>query len=108
MPTVSRNRVPILGVEVDNVTMAEALTILDTFVAEKTPMIVVTADAAGIVAAQSDAEWRSIMRTADLVTPDSVGVLWASKRARNQITERVSGVELVEKLVAKGYRTFFL
>jgi N-acetylglucosaminyldiphosphoundecaprenol N-acetyl-beta-D-mannosaminyltransferase len=102
------NRVEILGVHVDNVTMRETLAILDRFVAEGKPRLIVTADAAGIVAAQTDAEWRKIMSEADLVTPDSVGVLWASGRAGNKIQERVSGVDLVEKLVAKGYRTYFL
>lgn len=108
MSTGLRNRVEILGVGVDNVTMDETLRIIDRFVSGGAPRIVVTADAAGIVAAQSDPQWRSIMENADLVTPDSVGVLWASARAGNTIGERVSGVDLVEKVVAKGYRTYFI
>ena len=108
MSTEPRSRVEILGVGVDNVTMPQALAILDEYITEKQPRVIVTADAAGIVAAQSDAEWRGILRNADLVTPDSVGVLWASERAGNSIKERVSGVDLVEKLVERGYRTYFL
>ena len=108
MSLAQRNRVEILGVQVDNVTMEQTLGILDEFIYKGEPRLIVTADAAGIVSAQTDTEWREIMRSADLVTPDSVGVLWASKRAGNHITERVSGVDLVEKLVAKGYRCYFL
>jgi N-acetylglucosaminyldiphosphoundecaprenol N-acetyl-beta-D-mannosaminyltransferase len=103
-----RDRVEILGIGVDNVSMSETLAILDSFVAEGKPRVVVTADAAGIVAAQSDPQWRSILENADLVTPDSVGVLWAAGKAGNPIGARVSGVDLVERLVAKGYRTYFL
>lgn len=102
------NRVEILGVGVHMVTMGETLTILDRFVREGIPKVVVTADAAGIVAAQTDPDWKEIMENADLVTPDSVGVLWASARYGKPISERVSGVELVEKLVEKGYRCYFL
>jgi N-acetylglucosaminyldiphosphoundecaprenol N-acetyl-beta-D-mannosaminyltransferase len=103
-----RDRVKILGIDVDPISMNETLEILDEYVRAGEPKLIVTADAAGIVAAQSDEEWRAIMLGADLVTPDSVGVLWAAKRAGSPISSRVSGVELVEKLVEKGYRTYFL
>ena len=103
-----RDRVEILGIGVDNVNMSRTLTRLEEFVREGKPRVVVTADAAGIVAAQSDPQWRSIMENADLVTPDSVGVLWASSHVGDPIAERVSGVELVEKLVEKGVRCYFL
>lgn len=107
-----RRRVEILGIGVDPVTMDEAMNFIQGFIAEGVPRLVVTADAAGIVAAQSDAQWRSIMETADLVTPDSVGVLWAAERRGDPIPQRVSGVDLVEKLVEKSASTkcrlFFL
>ncbi|HTQ12137.1 MAG TPA: hypothetical protein VMI31_18890, partial [Fimbriimonadaceae bacterium] len=74
-------RVTILGAPVDRVTMAETLTILRSFVEEKTPHIVVTADASGLVQAQSDPEHLRIIQEADLVTPDSVGVKWAARRS---------------------------
>jgi N-acetylglucosaminyldiphosphoundecaprenol N-acetyl-beta-D-mannosaminyltransferase len=101
-------RVEILGIGVDNVTMPQALEILDGFVNDGEPRIVVTADAAGIVAAHSDEVWRKIMLNADLVTPDSVGVLWAADHVGKPMKERVSGVDLVERLVEKGYSTYFL
>jgi len=82
--------------------MEQALSIIQEFIDEGVPRLVVTADAAGIVAAQSDLQWRSIMETADLVTPDSAGVLWAAERAGDPIPQRVSGVDMVEKLVARS------
>jgi len=97
-----RRRVDILGIGVDPVTMDEALNIIQGFIGSGVPKIVVTADAAGIVAAQGDAQWRSIMETADLVTPDSVGVLWAAERRGDPIPQRVSGVDMVEQLVEKS------
>jgi len=99
MPDHARRRVDILGIGVDPVTMNDALNIMQGYIAERVPRLIVTADAAGIVAAQSDAQWRSILETADLVTPDSVGVLWAAERRGDAMPERVSGVDMVEAFV---------
>lgn len=106
------NKVSILGIPVDRLDFASVLDLLDHFVQERVPRMVVTADASGIVTAQTDAEFRHILQLADLVTPDSEGVLWAAKRKGIRIKERVSGVDLVDHLCAmsaqKGYRIFFL
>ena len=109
---VRPDKVEILGLPVDRLTMAQTLSLLEEFVASKAPHLVVTADAAGIVQAQSDSDWNSIFRSADLATPDSIGVIWAAKKRGRPIAERVSGVDLVERICAlsadKGYRIYFL
>ena len=110
--TARPERVTVLNAPVDRVTMAEALAILDSFVQEGRPHLVVTADASGLVQAQSDPEHLKIIQEADLVTADSVGVIWAAKRSGTPLPERVSGVDLVDHVCAlsadKGYRIYFL
>ena len=105
-------RVTILGIPVDRVTMEQALSKIDAFVADGGPHLVVTADSSGIVAAQHDPFFRDLLVSADLVTPDSVGILWAAKRKGQPIEARVSGVDLVDALCARsadrGYRIYFL
>ena len=105
-------RVQILDIPVDVVTMDEALEKVKSFIASDGSHMVVTADASGIVIAQSDPAYREIVQNADLVTPDSVGVLWAAKRYGQMLPERVSGVDLVDRICAlsadKGYRLYFL
>jgi N-acetylglucosaminyldiphosphoundecaprenol N-acetyl-beta-D-mannosaminyltransferase len=107
LPTVT-----LLGLPVHRLTMPAALDLLDGFVRARTPHHIVTADASMLVMAQDDPELHDIILRADLVTPDSTGVLWAAKRADKPIAERVSGVVLVEKLCAlsaeRDYRLFFL
>jgi len=107
-----RDRITILGAPIDRVTMAGTLDRLESFVKEGGPHIVVTADASGLVQAQSDSEHLAIIHGADLVTPDSVGIMWAARRAGQPLPERVSGVDLVDRVCAlsanKGYRLFFL
>lgn len=103
---------PLLGVRVHRVTMEETLAAIDRFICEGGPHQVVTLDASMCVTAREDAELRRIVQTAALVTPDSAGVLWACRRAGRPLPQRVSGVEIVERLCAlspqKGYRLFFL
>lgn len=103
--------VQILDLPVHNVNMDSALGILDRFVRSGTPHHVVTADASMLVMAQSDPELHAIIRGAELVTPDSAGILWAASKQGHPLDERVSGVEIVEQLCARSgegrYRLFF-
>jgi N-acetylglucosaminyldiphosphoundecaprenol N-acetyl-beta-D-mannosaminyltransferase len=105
-------RVTILGIPVDRVTMAQALERINGFLQDGRPHMVVTADSSGIVQAQDDPSFFELLSKADLVTPDSVGVLWAARRKGAPIEDRVSGVDLVDKLCQlsadKGYRIFLL
>ncbi len=105
-------RVDILGIGVDPVSMEEAIARISRFIDEGVPRIVVTADSSGLVAAQSDVVWRDILLNADLVTPDSAGVVWASRRLGSPVRDRVSGVDLVERICERssvsGWRIFFL
>jgi N-acetylglucosaminyldiphosphoundecaprenol N-acetyl-beta-D-mannosaminyltransferase len=105
-------RVGILGVPVDCLTMAEALERIQTFLDDPRPHLVVTADSCGLVQAQEDEAFREILLGADLVTPDSAGILWASRKYGCPIAERVSGVDLLDRICGlsanRGYRIFLL
>jgi N-acetylglucosaminyldiphosphoundecaprenol N-acetyl-beta-D-mannosaminyltransferase len=105
-------RITILGVGIDNVDTSSALDIIEGFIRERKPHMVVTADSSGIVLADTDHELREIMNSADLVTPDSFGVLWASRRQGTPLQERVSGIDVVKLLCARGseheYSVFLL
>lgn len=106
------SRVSILDIPVDRVTMDETVARIQSFLEGAEPRVVVTADASGIVIAQRDDKFKRIVQEADLVTPDSVGVLWAANRLGKPLTERVSGVDLVDRICAmsadKGYRIYLL
>lgn len=119
MSTITRTPDPptfpavhILGLSVHNVDMNATLNAIDAFVQNGAPHHIITADASMLVMAQDDPELRAIVANAELVTPDSVGVLWAAQRHQQKLRERVSGVEIVEKLCARsaqrGYRIYFL
>ena len=82
------------------------------YLREDEPRTIVTADASTIVIAQSDPDLREIVNNADLVTPDSIGIMWAAKRLGAPIAERVPGVDLAWRLCAvcaqEGQSVFLL
>jgi N-acetylglucosaminyldiphosphoundecaprenol N-acetyl-beta-D-mannosaminyltransferase len=103
--------IDLLGMKVSRVTRARALEVLQEFIASGDPHLVVTADASGHVIAAGDPEFLRIVNGADLVTPDSTGILWAARKLGTPLEERVSGVDLAEQLCAesgrKGYGVYF-
>lgn len=92
--------------------MNDAIARIDRFIADGTPHLVVTADSSGVYSQLHDPDLRSIMLNADLVTPDSFGIVWAAKRLGKPVGGRVSGVEIVSRLCARsaerGYRIYIL
>lgn len=104
-------RTEVLGIPVCTQSMDRTVDALRSLLEDGGHHIVATADASGIVIAQSDNELCDIYRSASWVTADSYGVIWALRR-KNIQTERVSGVDVAEKLFAlsaeKGYRIFLL
>lgn len=114
VPTISPGpeRISILGLPVDRIDMDGALTAIQRFLESDHCNLIITADASGLAQAQDDPEFRKLFQEADLITPDSVGVLWAAKRAGTPLKERVSGVDLVARVCEKsadtGVRIYFL
>jgi N-acetylglucosaminyldiphosphoundecaprenol N-acetyl-beta-D-mannosaminyltransferase len=99
-------------VPVDCCNLVAALSRLEGFIAEGSPHLVITADASGIVQAQTDGELKALYEKAALVTADSTGVVWAINRKQPCLKERVSGVDIVDEVCRlsadRGYRIFFL
>jgi len=105
-------RVDILGVQVDRVTMTGAVERIAAAIRERRPLRVVTANPEMIYAASRDARLRQVINSADLVTPDGVGVLWAAAQLGILLPERVTGIDLLASLwpaAASGrWRVYFL
>jgi N-acetylglucosaminyldiphosphoundecaprenol N-acetyl-beta-D-mannosaminyltransferase len=101
---------PMLGVRVTRLTRAQAMATLEEFIRSAEPHLVVTADSSAIVIAAADEEFRRIVNSADLVTADSAGILWAARRLGCPLPEQVSGVDLADQLCAlcarSGYSVF--
>ena len=109
---VARSRVEILGTLVDRVGMNDAVDRVSRFIESGTPHHVITLNAEIIERAQNEPVLRDLINSADLVTPDGAGVVWASRYLGRPVPERVTGIDLLLELVKaaprSGWRLFLL
>ena len=92
-------RVEILGVKVDAVTMSQAVERVKNLITEKKSSIVATANAEMLLNATHDPELKKILNAADLVVPDGAGTVWAARHLGKFMPERVAGFDLVQELM---------
>lgn len=105
-------RLHVLGTPIDGLTMAEAVTSAERFIADKAGAHIVTANPEIVMRARSDAAFAAAIRAANVVLPDGIGIVWASRLLRRPVPERVPGIELTEALLQlsarRGYSVYFL
>lgn len=106
-------QVRVLGVPISKVTMNEAREKIKGFVKEEGFHQVITPNPEIVMLAKQDPDFHQIIEHADLVVPDGIGVVIASKLKKGEkLTERVAGYDLVQNTmkdaVKEGYKYYFL
>ena len=105
-------RTDILGVAFDNVSMDEAVERAMALLEQEGPHLVVTPNAEIVQQARSDPEFAALIAGADLVLPDGVGVIYASRILGRPLKGRVPGVDfagaLMDAMARAGKRLFLL
>mgnify|MGYP001263634793 FL=1 len=94
------NRTDIHGVKIHNVTMGEAVRIIQDWVEEEqsVPRAVYTPNSEIIMQAQRNPEFKNILNSADLLVADGAGVILASRILKTPLKEKVSGIDLTKNL----------
>lgn len=73
---------------------------------------VITANPIMVMTAKENASYKAMMQKADLIVPDGVGIVWAAQKVGQPVAERVTGIELIQQLMAVGekrrWRAFLL
>lgn len=104
--------VPILGVPIHCVTVADTLALVERFVAEGTPRQICTTNPEFVMRARRDPEFREVLTHSDLNIPDGIGLLWAARQLGQPLPERVPGSTMIywlsERAAAQGWRIFLL
>jgi len=100
--TTAGKRFVLVGTPIDRVTLEEAVHRIESFLDARVPAIVCTPDTTALWRAQRDRQLREVYHEADLVTPDGTGVVWAGRLLGASFRERVSGIDLLEKLFSRG------
>lgn len=98
------NKVRILDVPFSNLTMDETVNALHTRLnsGESRLFHLITANPEIVMAARKDAGLKTILEEADMITPDGIGVVKAAKWFGENIPERVTGCDLLLRLLELG------
>ena len=94
----NRRSVAVLGVPFDNVTMHEAMDLIEEKIEEQGFHQVATANVDFIVNAIHDQSLQEMLCSCDLVVPDGMPIVWASRLMGAKLKERVSGIDLIPRL----------
>lgn len=102
----------ILGSRVDPVDMDAAEHRIDHLLAQRRFAHVVTFGSEMAMHARRDPAYRAVVNAADLVVPDTIGVVYAARLLGRPLRERVAGIELIERVcelcARKGFSIFLL
>ncbi|MDI3257716.1 MAG: WecB/TagA/CpsF family glycosyltransferase [Kyrpidia sp.] len=109
-------RVDVLGVGFDPITLDQAVERvagwIDGWDGDSPPRQVVTVNPEGVMLARRHSRLADVVRRADLVTADGIGVVMASAWMGTPLPERVTGADLAERLLAvaqcRGWRVYLL
>jgi len=85
----------ILGVSFDNISPTDACATAISFLETTTPKTIFTPNPEMAMLAYKDAEFRRILNSADLVIPDGIGIVYASRLTSSKISQRVPGIDLL-------------
>jgi N-acetylglucosaminyldiphosphoundecaprenol N-acetyl-beta-D-mannosaminyltransferase len=107
-----RRRLQLGNLAVDVVTFGEALARIDAMITSGQGGTIFTPNVDHVVMVDDDARFRRAYAEADLVVPDGMPIVWASRWLDQRLPEKISGSDLVMPLVdrasRKGWRVYLL
>lgn len=105
-------RAEVLGCKIDRVDLGEALGRCESYILERSGAQHMAVNAAKIVSSRRHVELKRLIDDCDIVTADGQAVVWASRLLGDPLPARVTGIDLMEELLAlaerRGYRVFIL
>lgn len=94
-----RDTVNVLGVNIDRIPFDETFEKAKGLLSTEGVSMIFTPNPEIIIAASEDEYFKTILNSADICTPDGIGVVYASRILKNPVKERVPGFELSKKLM---------
>ncbi len=89
-----RDTIEILGVQIDRISAAYALKKAEQMARQPGVSVIFTPNPEIVMAAYRDPEFKEILNSADMCTPDGIGVVYAAKMLGTPVPERVAGFDL--------------
>lgn len=106
-------KITILGVPVHMVQRADAVSLIEHWVKTESDRChwIAAPDMHGVVFTHKDPTFKAILRTADLVIPDGITLVWIARHKGFPLKQRVSGTDLMREFFRSacetGLRSFF-
>jgi len=102
----------ILGVRVNPLEIPDVMSVMEQWIADKDKHhYIVASGMHGIMEAQKNAQFQTVVETSDLFVPDGFSVVWLARRKGYLLKRRASGPDLMwsfcELAQEKGYSCFF-
>jgi len=85
----------ILGVSFDNISPEQACEAALAFLDGDMPRVIFTPNPEMVMLARRDADFAAVLAAADLVVPDGIGIVYASRLTDSKIARRVPGIDLL-------------
>ena len=104
-----RQKSHILGIEFDTLSLSDSCEMVCKKAKGSEPFVVVTPNPEMVMHARKNKHFLDILNSADLVVPDGIGIVLASRLLDGKIKERVAGFDLISAVFAKQrLRAYFL
>lgn len=100
MSQVNEDRIKILGVPVDLTDKETAMARFEKLFPEPGLTAVYTPNSEIVENASHDPELKKLIGSADIIIPDGVGLVYASKFVGRPLKERVTGIDFLESIIA--------
>ncbi|MEK5067169.1 WecB/TagA/CpsF family glycosyltransferase [Sporosarcina sp. FSL K6-1508] len=95
----------ILGVQVNTENYDQLIPIVFRNIEDKKKSLVVAINPEKLMKAKEDPELKALLNRAEFQIPDGIGVIIASKLIKGNITSRVTGVDMMDRVVREAART---
>ncbi|MFC5531043.1 WecB/TagA/CpsF family glycosyltransferase [Cohnella yongneupensis] len=84
--------------------MKETVAYLTEAIESRRPNRVITGNPIMLMVGLENPDFHRALATADLVVPDGAGVVWAARRLKQPVKERVAGFDLMHQMLQEGDR----
>lgn len=98
-------RVNILGVQFDHVTMNEAVGQVMDALSSRQQMIITTANPEIVMMAKKEPAFMALVNASDLIVADGIGIIYGSKIIKQPLPERVAGFDMIQAIFGEMAKT---
>ncbi len=101
----------LLGLDIDNITMEEAISMIQANLDRKKPCSIFFVNPDCLNKMISDKEYRRVLKNSDHIFPDGVGLIVAGKLLKSPLRENINGTDMLPflcRMAAAGGHSIFL